>query len=528
MSTTIASVNLVRAALVVAWASVLVACEAGEDATGEGGAGGGATTTTTTTSTTSSSTGSGVGGDDSVCGDGVREGDEGCDGDDFGGATCESLGLGPGALGCAVGCGIITSACTAAERCYDQLDNDFDALLDCLDPACAATPACESGCSQAQTIVVSNEAFADYEFHGSTIGKPNGVTPSCATDSGPEAVITFVAPATMWFTVELMRFGADTDYSLSIRTSCGDPASEIACIDRPTIFPAFMTERIWLEATSGTTYHVIVDARAGSTPGLFALFVTPALPETVLAEDAACGDGVDNDGNGETDCNDPACSGSPDCVPGALPFGASCLQHNECASVSGKPVCLTALVLGQNVCSAWCDLAAPDCGAGNVCVPTGEGEGVCLDGCTTEAECAAGLGCEEVGASTRVCASLEGSCTDQIDDNSDGLSDCREPECAGTPACAPGTKAIGEVCSSHDECAAAGGVPVCNIDHCSEACDPTDPGACGADALCLGHTFLGYLCYAKCEVDDDCPDPSGGCFDLPPGYQFHSVCSLIF
>jgi hypothetical protein len=38
------------------------------------------------------------------CGDGQIQAPEECDGDNLGGATCESIGLGPGELACTSGC----------------------------------------------------------------------------------------------------------------------------------------------------------------------------------------------------------------------------------------------------------------------------------------------------------------------------------------------------------------------------------------------------------------------------------------
>ena len=48
------------------------------------------------------------------CGDGVREGHESCDGTDLGGATCATLGLAGGTLGCTAGCGFDVSQCSGA------------------------------------------------------------------------------------------------------------------------------------------------------------------------------------------------------------------------------------------------------------------------------------------------------------------------------------------------------------------------------------------------------------------------------
>lgn len=46
-----------------------------------------------------------------LCGDGVRTGAEACDGGDLGGATCESLGLGAGALACDAACAFEVAGC---------------------------------------------------------------------------------------------------------------------------------------------------------------------------------------------------------------------------------------------------------------------------------------------------------------------------------------------------------------------------------------------------------------------------------
>lgn len=47
-----------------------------------------------------------------VCSNGVREGDEQCDGDDLGGQTCSGLGYGGGTLSCKADCTFDTSGCT--------------------------------------------------------------------------------------------------------------------------------------------------------------------------------------------------------------------------------------------------------------------------------------------------------------------------------------------------------------------------------------------------------------------------------
>lgn len=62
-----------------------------------------------------------------ACGDGLIHGAEACDGDAFGGATCESLGFGPGTLSCAADCTTIdTSMCEPAPVCGDGVKNAME------------------------------------------------------------------------------------------------------------------------------------------------------------------------------------------------------------------------------------------------------------------------------------------------------------------------------------------------------------------------------------------------------------------
>jgi len=50
----------------------------------------------------------------SVCGDGIIEGEEDCEGEDLNGQTCESLGYGPGTLSCDIACEFDVHDCSPA------------------------------------------------------------------------------------------------------------------------------------------------------------------------------------------------------------------------------------------------------------------------------------------------------------------------------------------------------------------------------------------------------------------------------
>jgi hypothetical protein len=62
---------------------------------------------------------------DSVCGDWVIDGDEDCEEDDLGGATCVGLGFGDGVVTCGPRCTLDLSGCSAAATCGDDVIDEI-------------------------------------------------------------------------------------------------------------------------------------------------------------------------------------------------------------------------------------------------------------------------------------------------------------------------------------------------------------------------------------------------------------------
>ena len=79
----------------------------------------------------------------SVCGNGVKEPGEACDGSDLGGATCSTQGCTGGSLSCTVACDYDRSACTGCAAC--DLDGTCEAGEDCTN--CAADCISSQGAS---------------------------------------------------------------------------------------------------------------------------------------------------------------------------------------------------------------------------------------------------------------------------------------------------------------------------------------------------------------------------------------------
>lgn len=64
-----------------------------------------------------------------TCGDGVREGDEACDGSDLAGNTCAGLGFAGGALACSTACGLDAAACESDSLVVlNELESGADAI----------------------------------------------------------------------------------------------------------------------------------------------------------------------------------------------------------------------------------------------------------------------------------------------------------------------------------------------------------------------------------------------------------------
>ncbi|MBI4950526.1 MAG: lamin tail domain-containing protein [Myxococcales bacterium] len=131
--------------------------------------------------------GRGVTGDDALagsCGDGVRDGDEACDGDDLGGLTCADFGA-PGAAGLAC------SACVVdASGCATCGNGTLEGGEACDDGNVADGDGCESDCTRPSTAtVVVCQDLAPL---------PSGACAVTAGDGGRLIVGTVLAPNTIY------------------------------------------------------------------------------------------------------------------------------------------------------------------------------------------------------------------------------------------------------------------------------------------------------------------------------------------
>jgi hypothetical protein len=190
------------------------------------------------------------------------------------------------------------------DRCYEVLcsngnDDDDDGLVDCSDPNCQFAGECLDPAACRDLPVLQAGANT-----GSTTEGSNDFDALCTKGTVPrDQAWELSASAGRWYCLD--TFGSGTDNTLSIRTACEDATSEVVCNDNNV----GSNSRLQFRAPSDGTYTVIVETiypYAGSDQtrwGPYQINMAPtACWETV------CDDGLDEDGDGDTDCDDSECT----------------------------------------------------------------------------------------------------------------------------------------------------------------------------------------------------------------------------
>ena len=193
-------------------------------------------------------------------------------------------------------------------HCGDGEDNDLDGLFDCEDVDCADDIACpEPVCEPAWTIGCGTTDFgSNYGIGGTdaivnyhSISENKGCLDNQWDYTGPEFAYRFDAPGDFSVTVRLLGETAQTD--LLILQDKGSGCDPTDCV-------AWGLKKVTFPAEAGESYFFVVDGYA-LAQGSFAIEVEcPAFVET------QCHDGLDNDLDVLTDCEDPDCYGAVACV----------------------------------------------------------------------------------------------------------------------------------------------------------------------------------------------------------------------
>lgn len=183
---------------------------------------------------------------------------------------------------------------SAETDCTDDIDEDADLLLDCLDPDCASEPACTPTCPDRAITTVPDS------YVGSTLGLPDEHTSYCEGPPIPNSdeSLLFTAPHGGRYVFELQTA---YDGVVSFRSACA--GYEYGCLDN---------NGPGLEATSvdlvgGEELVVVVTGFYGQA-GDYQLDVFE-----VEDVEIRCADGLDDDYDFIVDCLDEDCAFDPAC-----------------------------------------------------------------------------------------------------------------------------------------------------------------------------------------------------------------------
>jgi hypothetical protein len=245
--------------------------------------------------------------------------------------------------------GSANHTCAVETLCNDSLDNDGDGNVDCADFACANAANCSTAAAAVSGSLIVTEIMANpgigtpnfqyewFEVHNTTLGavELNGLTicddtptrycflvhfgVSTPLAAGAKAI--FVSDDSMW----TGHAGALFEYGPAIQL--GNTADALQVFRGAALIDAVTYDAAWPFATAGVAVQFSASATHNSTANdaranwcvavneydtVNHLFGTPgAANRDCNVQETICNDGLDNDGDGQTDCADANCVGQP-------------------------------------------------------------------------------------------------------------------------------------------------------------------------------------------------------------------------
>jgi hypothetical protein len=365
-------------------------------------------------------------------------------------------------------------------KCADGLDNDCDELTDCADPSCAnqscgangrtcqadgGTCTCSGNGAPPETTEVTCNDGIDNDCNG----KPDCADPACGTHiCKANGYICMGVVCACTGNGGTPQPGGETSCTDGFDNDCNGAAD---CAD---------------PMCAGTSCGPGCNCAMGKK------------------SETACTDGMDNDGDGVSDCMDSDCDGVACGVNGLACSTGACrcvvdggmvqMMESNCADgldndCNGATDCQEAACMGMI-----CGVGGKVCSA-NTCVCQGGGgpvempETSCSDG--FDNDCNGQTDCDDPGCAGSSCGAgctcnngkTETDCSDGIDNDGDGQADCLDSDCA------------------HKACSAGAPASVCCGSSCINlATDSNNCGGCGT--ACRG---------GACQAASSSGIPSGAC-----------------
>jgi hypothetical protein len=233
---------------------------------------------------------------------------------------------------------------------------------------------------------------------GTLVGAGDDLRAGCEDAGGAELAFLWTAPVSgRW---RISTLGSEVPTTLSAWDSgCGAP---VDCVRSDADFLPVLT----VDTVAGRSSVFSV---ASATPGRFLLSIVPE-----EAAETRCEDGIDEDLDGASDCDDADCDGAAACAPA-----------EDCADGV------------DNDLDGGIDCDDTDCGAAGACGPRPEacGNGVDDDG-------DGGADCADTDCAAEPACRPPEACDVFGDEDGDGAADCADDDCVAAVAC----QFVPEVC----------------------------------------------------------------------------------
>ncbi len=282
--------------------------------------------------------------------------------------------------------------------CNDKIDNDNDGKTDCDDTDCAKDPACA-------VLVPTTETLCADQIDNDKDGMTDCADNDCAADAACATPLKET----------LCADGIDNDKDGKTDCADADCTADAAC--KKSNVETICNDKIDNDQDGAT------DCADNDCMADLACAVTP---------ETNCTDKIDNDGDGKTDCDDSDCAKTAACkVVETLcadkidndKDGFTDCDDSDCAA---DAACATKCV--HDLCTAGAKVAKTcDACATAVCAQ----DSYC---CSTswDSNCVS----EIAQYCTKQCpVPVETNCTDKVDNDKDGMTDCADTDCAADPAC---------------------------------------------------------------------------------------------
>jgi hypothetical protein len=254
--------------------------------------------------------------------------------------------------------------------CDDGLDNDSDGFVDCGDSDCAGSSKCQ--CVPDYPLAVGTSDSWSNNGSGSTNVVTSYACPTgnIANETGSEYTYSLTANCDGELTVALQKTGGTTGFLDLFLLDGGKVCGGGACLSGAQMSANQAIAK--LTVSNGQKLDVVVDGYQGFN-GAY------TIKATCVAIETKCGNKIDDDNDGKTDCTD-----------------SDCAKDLACAA-SAETLCDDKIDNDKD--------GATDCGDSD---------------CAANAECA---------------GKVETACADGKDNDSDGKTDCADSDCATNSAC---------------------------------------------------------------------------------------------